>query len=142
MKRILVTCIGGYFTYQVVDSIKKVKKLSKFILGVDVNPNVNAFFADKFEIVPRADLSKQKYVKKIIYLCKKYKIDTVIPLSENETLAISKYIYLFEKLKIKTSVSSLNTVKLMTDKLKMYEYLNNSNVDVGKWKKIDKISKI
>ena len=51
MKRILVTCIGGYFTYQVVDSIKKVKKLSKFILGVDVNPNVNAFFADKFIVM-------------------------------------------------------------------------------------------
>ena len=99
MKRILVTCIGGHFTYQVVNSIRKVKKLSKFILGVDANPNVNSFFADKFETVPRADLSKQNYVKKIIYLCKKYKIDTVIPLSENETLAISKYSNLFSKKK-------------------------------------------
>ena len=137
MKRILVTCIGGHFTYQVVNSIRKVKKLSKFILGVDANPNVNAFFADKFETVPRADLSKQNYVKKIIYLCKKYKIDTVIPLSENETLAISKYSNLFSKKKIKTSVSSFSVVNLMTDKLKMFEFLNNSKVDVGKWKKID-----
>ena len=63
MKRILVTCIGGHFTYQVVSSIRKVKKLSKFILGVDVNPNINAFFVDKFEVVPRADLSKLNYVK-------------------------------------------------------------------------------
>ena len=137
MKRILITCIGGYYTYQVVSSIRKVKKLSKFILGVDVNPNVNAFFVDKFEAVPRADLSKSKYIKKIIYLCKKHKIDTVIPLSENETLAISKYINFFEKHKIKTSVSSFETVNLMTDKLKMFEYLNNSGVDVGKWRKID-----
>ena len=137
MKRILVTCIGGHFSYQVIDSIKKVKNLSKFILGVDVNPNINAFFVDKFEVVPRADLSQIKYIKKIIYLCKKYKIDTVLPSSENETLAISKYINYFNKLKIKTSTSSHKTVNLMTDKLKMYEYLNNSNVDVGKWKKID-----
>ena len=137
MKRILVTCIGGHFTYQVVSSIRKVKKLSKFILGVDVNPNINAFFVDKFETVPRADLSKQKYIEKIIYLCKKYKIDTVIPLSENETLAISKYIDFFKRLKVKTSVSSFDTVKLMTDKLKMYEYLHKASIDVGKWKKID-----
>ena len=137
MQRILITCIGGHFSYQVVNSIRKVKNLSKFILGVDVNPNINAFFVDKFETVPRADLSKPKYIKKIIYLCKKYKIDTIIPSSENETLAISKYINFFEKLKIRTSVSSFDTVNLMTDKLKMFEYLDNHGVDVGKWKKID-----
>ena len=137
MKKILITCVGGHFGYQVVSSIRKVKNLSKFILGVDVNPNVNAFFVDKFEVVPRADLSKLNYVKKIISLCKKYKIDTIIPSSENETLAISKYDGFFKKLKIKTSVSSFDTVNLMTDKHKMYQYLNNSDVDVGKWKKID-----
>ena len=137
MKRILITCIGGRYSYLVVDSIRRAKKLSKFILGVDVNPNVNAFFVDKFEAVPRADLSKSKYIKKIIYLCKKYKIDIVIPLSENETLAISKHINFFEKHKIKTSVSSFETVNLMTDKLKMFEHLNSSRVDVGKWRKID-----
>ena len=65
MKRILITCIGGHFSYQVVRSIQKTKKLSKFILGVDVNPNVNAFFVDKFEPVPRADLSMLKYIKKL-----------------------------------------------------------------------------
>jgi|TARA_B100000959_G_C14887775_1_gene585342 hypothetical protein len=135
--RILITCIGGHYSYLVVDSIRRVKNLSKFILGVDVNANVNAFFVDKFETVPRADLSKSKYIKKIIYLCKKHKIDMVIPLSENETLAISEHINFFEKHKIKTSVSSFETVNLMTDKLKMFEYLNNSGVDVGKWRKVD-----
>ena len=140
MKRILITCVGGYFAYQIVTSIRKAKNLSKFILGVDANPNINAFFVDKFETVPRADLSKLKYVKKIIYLCKKYKIDTIIPSSENETLAVSKYINFFEKLKIKTSVSSFDTVNLMTDKLKMFEYLNKSGVDVGKWKRIDNLN--
>ena len=137
MKRILITCIGGHFSYQVVRSIQKTKKLSKFILGVDVNPNVNAFFVDTFEPVPRADLSMLKYVKKIIYLCKKYKINTILTSSENETLAISKYIKLFNKLKIKTAVSSFSTVNLMRDKLKMFEHLHSSNVDVGEWKKID-----
>jgi carbamoyl-phosphate synthase large subunit len=140
MKRILVTCIGGHFSYQVVSSIRKAKNLSKFILGVDVNPNINAFFVNKFETVPRADLSKLQYVKRVIFLCKKYKIDTIIPSSENETLAISKHIKLFEKAKIKTPVSSYNTVNLMTDKLKMFEFLNNSNVDVGKWKRVDNLS--
>ena len=43
MKRILITCIGGCFSYQVVKSIRNVKNFSKFILGVDTNPNVNAF---------------------------------------------------------------------------------------------------
>ena len=137
MRRILITCIGGRFSYLVADSIRKAKTLSKFILGVDVNPNVNAFFVDKFETVPRADLLKLKYIKKLIKLCKKYKIDTIIPLSENETLAISKHIDLFEKYKIKTTVSSFETVKLMSDKLRMYEHLNSLNIDVGEWKKVD-----
>ena len=78
-----------------------------------------------------------KWVSEIVYLCKKYKIDTILPSSENETLAISKYINFFTKLKIKTSVSSFETVNLMTDKLKMFEYLSNFDVDVGEWKKID-----
>jgi len=142
MKRILVTCIGGYFSYQVVSSIRKVKNLSNFILGVDVNSNINAFFVDKFEVVPRADLSQLKYVKKVIYLCKKYKIDTIIPSSENETLAISKHMHLFKKLHIKTSASSFDTVDLMTDKLKMFEHLNSFGIDVGKWKKVDNFNDV
>ncbi len=142
MKRILVTCIGGHFSHQVVQSINKEKNLSKFVLGVDVNPNVNAFFVNKFEVVPRADLSQLKYIKKIIFLCKKYKIDTILPCSENETLAVSKYLSLFKKNKIKTSSSSFGTVNLMTDKLKMFEYLNNFNIDVGKWKKVDNFSDV
>tara|TARA_Y100001970_G_C14163489_1_gene819909 strand:+ start:351 stop:1394 length:1044 start_codon:yes stop_codon:yes gene_type:complete len=142
MKRILVTCIGGHFSHQVVQSINREKNLSKFVLGVDVNPNVNAFFVNKFEVVPRADLSQIKYVKKIIFLCKKYKIDTILPCSENETLAVSKYLNLFNKNKIKTSSSSFETVNLMTDKLKMFEYLNNFNIDVGKWKKVDNFSDV
>ena len=137
MYRILITCVGGHFSYDVVNALKKTPDFSSYILGVDVNKNIDKWFLDKFEIVPRADVSVKIYINKLLSICKKYKINIVIPCSENETIAISKHENLFRKKKILTSISSYNTVMNINDKAKLYETLKKNNVDICKWKKVD-----
>ena len=99
MYRILITCIVGHFSYDVVNALKKTKDFSTYILGVDVNKGADKWFVDNFETVPRADVSIKSYIKSLLFLCKKHKINIVIPCSENETIAISKYENLFKKKK-------------------------------------------
>ena len=129
--------MGGNFTYDTVKALRINKDFKSFILGVDVNKNVEKWFLDKFEVVPRADISSKDYVRKLISLCKKYKINIVIPCSENETIAISKHEKLFYKNKILTSVSSYKTVQLINDKGKLYSNLKLNNLMNCEWYNID-----
>ena len=61
MYKILLTCVGGNFTYDTVKALRINNDFKSFILGVDVNKNVEKWFLDKFEVV-----QEQIYLPKIM----------------------------------------------------------------------------
>ena len=95
-KKILMTSIGGLFAHDFIRALRKSKNV--FILGTDINKTSNAYYLDKFEQVSDPAKNKNKYIKKIIYLCKKYKINFILPCSDNECIEISKNLKLFDKM--------------------------------------------
>lgn len=141
MIRVLITSIGGLFSYDTVRALRKTNK-SIFVLGVDINPKVNYFFLDKFETVPKVEISEIKYIKTLIKICKIHKIKYLIPCSDNESLVISKYFDEFKKIGIKLSVSKYKIAKTMTDKAAMFQYLTEKGIDVGEWRKVNSINDI
>lgn len=144
--RILITSVGGVFSYDLIRSLKINKNI--FILGTDIKNTNNSYFLDKFEQVNDPKKNSKKYIKKIIYLCKKYRINFIIPCSENECFEISKNHKIFNKLKIKISVSKFEIIKKIIDKHVLFKYLKFNKIDVGEWhilnnlKELKKISKI
>ena len=58
--------MGGNFTYDTVKALRINNDFKSFILGVDVNKNVEKWFLDKFEVVPEADISSKLYFRKLI----------------------------------------------------------------------------
>ena len=107
-KKILITSIGGMFSHDLIRALRD--NNNTFILGTDIKKTSNSFFLDKFEQIPDPTKSSKKFIRRIINLCKKYKINFVIPCSENECIEISKNYGIFKKLNIKTSVSSFEVI--------------------------------
>ncbi len=135
--RILLTCIGGHYSYDIVDALRRAGDFSVFLVGVDSNPKARAWHIDAFAVVPRAELAPEAYVMRILELCLKYKIDVVIPLSEGESRVIAAARHRFLECGITTSVSAAEVVLRMTDKGTMFEYLQKKGIDVGPWRFVD-----
>ena len=88
--KILITSIGGMFSHDLVRALRRDKRV--YILGTDMRFTSNSYFLDKFEILPNPKKNGKKYILKLIKLCKKFKINFILPCSENECFEISKYI--------------------------------------------------
>ena len=103
---------------------------------------------DKFELIPDPLKNRKEYKRKIIDLCKKHKINFIIPCSENECIEISKFHEELLKLNIYSSVSKFEVTKNLIDKHKLFTILKKNFIDVGIWhtinnyKNLKKISKI
>ena len=130
-KNFLVTSIGGLFSHDLVRALRVEK--NSFILGTDMNETPNAYFLDKFEKIYDPKKNKKKYILKLFELCKKYKINCVLPCSENECLEISKNLKKLQKMKIRTSVSNYETIKNLMDKHLLFKTLKKNSIDVGEW---------
>lgn len=118
--RILLTTVGGVTS---PDIIRCLKKKSISIYGVDKNKNaVGKFFVDKFLVIDDSKTNKLKFVKKLIYYSKKFKINFIIPCGNDDNIAINIY-----KKKIKIPV--LNSLEYSSqnyfDKLTVYHKLKS-----------------
>ena len=129
--KILITSIGGMFSHDLVRALRRDKRV--YILGTDMRFTSNSYFLDKFEILPNPKKNGKKYILKLIKLCKKFKINFILPCSENECFEISKYIKILDKLKIKTSVSDFEITKNLVDKHILFKILKENKIDVGEW---------
>ena len=85
--RILVTAVGGDIGQTIVRVLRRWDTV-RYIAGTDLHENhVGKLRVDNFSIVPRAD--DPKYIDAILALCSRQKIDAVIPVNENEIVALS-----------------------------------------------------
>ena len=139
-KKILMTSIGGMFAHDFIRALRETKDI--FILGTDINKTSNAYYLDKFEQISDPAKDKNKYIKKIIYLCKKYQINLILPGSDNECIEISKNLKKFYKMNIKTSVSNFKIIRKIIDKHTLFKTLKENKIDVGEWYTINNLKEL
>ena len=135
---ILLTCVGGKYTYDLINSFNSIKNIKINVYGTDSDPKSNIFFIKRLYKVPRANKEKT-YLKKIFSICKKEKINIIFPGSEAESIFFSKYKNTFIQKKIKVLISDYKIVTSLVDKGKMFDFLEKNNINVGKWKCINSI---
>ena len=130
---ILLTCSGGGLTPYLINSLKKSNRHKNLkILSVDYKENaIGKYFSDFFEQVPYG--KSRKYITKILYLCKKYKIHLVIPTSDEEAVNISKNREKFEKKNIKITCVDHKILKIFSNKILTYKSLTELNFTLPSW---------
>jgi len=125
--KILITSVGGELAPRLILSIKNDKKISCKVFGVDMHSTaIGKKFCDFFYKVPAP--SNKNYIKIISSLCKKHKIDLVLPTSDEEAYILSKKRHLVETKKTKLACTDFETIKIFNDKISTYKKLKEFNL--------------
>ena len=99
------------------------------IVGTDCSNLAPALYeTDAHYLVPR--MSEPGYLSEILAICKKEKIDAVLPLQEDELHLIAQKKELFLENQILPIVSELETIDLCRDKMKFYQHLKTAGIPV------------
>lgn len=108
-----------YFQESIFDEYGK--KLGN-IVATDASKFAPAMYvADKNYVVPK--INEKGYIKEILEICKKEKIDAVLSLIDPELNLLAENKDKFEALGVKIIGSDLKQCDISLDKMKMYEWL-------------------
>ena len=133
---LLLTCVGGDLSPELIIQIKKSKIYDYTIVGVDENDNaVGKFFCDKFYRVPSGS-EKIKFVNCIVSIIEKESVDFVIPSADEEAIAVSQYRRKIEKKGCKVITDDYKIIQILNNKLRTYKYLEEKKINKFFWKSI------
>jgi carbamoyl-phosphate synthase large subunit len=120
---VLLTCVGGLISPSQIDSLKNNPDNREVkIIGVDVREEaIGRYLTDKFYKVPPGDAPG--YLKTILKICKKEKIDVIFPASHEEALALAKERELFKKRGTIIATSNYKILELAFNKTAAYSFL-------------------
>ena len=137
--RILITSVGGEYAPNLIISIKSDNKISFKVTGTDIKKDaIGKNFCDFFYQVPKAN--DKNYIKKIVSICKKDKIDLVLPLSDEEAYTLSKNRKFIENSKTKLACTDFETIKIFASKKDTYKKLKQFNISTPEYVIIKKPS--
>jgi len=124
MINVLVTGVGGPAGMAVVQSLKIAPERIR-IIGADMNPLAPGFrISDESEIIPPCTSST--FIESVLDVCKKFKVDVVIPTVDEEISVFSANLELFKSRNFSIPIPSKWAVALARDK-----YLNSQFVNTG-----------
>ena len=137
--KILITSVGGEFGPNLILSIKNNLKIPTKVIGTDLNINaIGKNFCDFFYKVPK--VSNKNYIRVISNICKKNKIDLVLPTSDEEAYTLSKNRKLVENKKTKLACTDFKTIKIFNNKITTYKKLKKFNICEPNYITIEKSS--
>ena len=130
---VLLTAAGGLGIPSIITCLKnnpEKKKIRVICADISDVPLLH-FTSDGFHILPRGD--SKNYVKSLISLCRKEKINVVIPGSYTEILTISKNIENFESNNIPVTIPDHNSLGILQSKHSTYQFLEENGITVPKF---------
>jgi carbamoyl-phosphate synthase large subunit len=134
MKRgfnVLITAAGVATAGNVISALRSQKDLNFKIVAVDADPlSYGLYLADKFYIVPK--VNERLYIPEIMNICKRERIDVLIPLWSNEILLYSEKREEFKKIGVRIAISEPGTVKTCIDKYEFYKFLSKNGIPTAK----------
>lgn len=128
--RVLLTASGGIHALGVIDCLRNNFEKRKFkIICTDIEEKqLLRKKSDGFYIIPKGN--SKNYINSILKICKKEKINVIIPGNSDEILAISKNIELFKSKNIQTTISNTKNLDVILDKEKTYSKLREIGIEI------------
>lgn len=134
---ILVSACGAQFMPGLVDCLKNNGERLVRIVGVDMGTDKTILqMVDALYQVPAA--TDPFYVDRLIEICKKEKVDVVLPFMSAELLPLIDRKKEFESIGVKVSVSDRRSVEITTNKYKFYKFLQKNQLPVPRFSSIRK----
>ena len=142
---ILLSCVGGLFIYDIIDSLRKSNEFDLKIYGMDKDCFAyNKNLCDKFLKCP--DVSNEKKFKNFFFnIIKKLNINFFIPFSDTEANFLIKHGVAitrnFPKMKFSFDILNNNN-NIFLNKELFYNFCNKNKINTFNYKVISKLNKI
>lgn len=134
---VLLTCVGGELAPESIQSLTKSRKHHLRVLGTDANPEaLGQYFVDGFYVVPPGD--EVAYVDKMLELVVQEEVDLLIPTSDEEALTLSSNREEFARVNCQLACAAHETLRLVSDKVDCYSFLENKGVPIPLWRQASK----
>jgi carbamoyl-phosphate synthase large subunit len=132
--RILVTGAGAPGIKGTIFSlINNYDKRRIYIVGTDAIDNViGKYLCDKFFVIPKASC-KNNYLKTLKEICKKEKIDVIIPQNTSELSLLAKYRKIFSEGGVKIIVSGEQALSDSNNKFNLMSLCRENDIPCGKF---------
>lgn len=136
---VLVSACGAQFMPGLADCLKQNGERNIRIIGTDMQIDETVLqMVDKLYQVPRA--SDPDYVNCLLEVCKKEKVDVVMPFMSAELIPLIDRKQEFEDIGVKVSVSDRNSVEIANNKYRFYAFLKEQGLAVPKFARIGSAS--
>ena len=107
---ILITGSGTVTCQSIIKGLKIQNQLMVNIVTVDMDSNnAGRYFSDKFYKIPPAN--DKNFISSLLKICKKERIDILIPIIDYEFEKLSQSIKEFNDIGCKIVISNSNTIK-------------------------------
>lgn len=132
---VLVTACGAQFMPGLADCLKQNGEREIRLIGVDMSgdPTISQIVDVFYQVTEKVG---SEYVDKLIDICKKEKVDVLMPFMSAELLPLIDRIADFEAIGTKVSVSDRKSVELTNNKLKFYEFLKEQGLPVPRFQAV------
>lgn len=138
---VLVTACGAQFMPGLVDCLKNNGERKIRIVGTDMsNDQTILQMVDAYYQVPSA--SDSTYIDRLLEICKKEKVDVVLPFMSADLLPLIDRQNEFEKIGTKVSVSDRKSVEITTNKFLFYDFLKKNRLPVPRFARVSKASEL
>lgn len=125
--RVLITSAGGFLGLQNIEYFRKTFKHRIWILSADSRKLSNENTpADLCVQLPKGN--DEKYILQVIKYVKKYNINFILPCSDEEAIKLSYNLNRFEKLNVSIACQLPEINKIISNKIKTYEFLKKNNI--------------
>ena len=119
---ILITSVGGTLAPFLIDKIRNGRFKDLKIIGTNQSNKCTAkYFLDNFVVTSGGN--SPKYIEQMKKIVKKFKINLLIPGSDEEALNLSKNKKYFQKLNCNLATIDYETLCIFSDKIKTYQAL-------------------
>lgn len=134
---VLVTACGAQFMPGLANCLKQNGERNIRIIGTDMADDPTVLqMVDACYNVPRA--TDPKYVDRILEICKKDKVDVVMPFMSADLIPMIDRKQDFEKEGIKVSVSDRRSVEITNNKYSFYKFLKENGLKVPRFAPVRK----
>ncbi|MHA2364611.1 MAG: ATP-grasp domain-containing protein [Candidatus Hodarchaeales archaeon] len=119
---VIVTACGCPGASTLIKQLKMVNERKIRVIGTDMDSEaIGRFISDAFYLLPPA--TDPSYITNVLKICKKEKIDVILPESSTQVLKYAESRSDFEDNSIKVVVSDPESIRLANNKYLMYEKL-------------------
>ncbi len=136
-KSVLIAGVGGAsLGTEIFKSLRHSGNYNVF--GADISPYAYGLYQEDF--VKTYIVDRKKYIGNILNICKKEKMDGIIPGGEEPLQLLCNHKDLFAKEGVLLAINSKKVVELCTDKIETFDYLSNQGIPVPITKLIDNVN--